>query len=64
MAAQFRLENYNGVTLVVRDGWITVVWDATGHTMEGPIESDDDVRKFAHIAVDALNQVSIAIRNP
>ena len=58
MEPRSRVEKHKGVTLVVRDGWATVVWDATGHSMEGPVESEAAVRRFTRIAIDALKQVS------
>lgn len=53
-----RLEKYMGVTLVVRDSWITVVWDATGHSVEGPVKDDADVKRIARIAVETLRQLA------
>jgi len=50
-----RIEKHAGVTLVVEEhGWITVVWDATGHSVVGPVESDDDIKPFVQIAIDTL----------
>ena len=53
-----RVEKYKGVTLVVRDNWISVVWDKTGHILEGPVSTDEDVRRVARLAVDVLRKVA------
>jgi hypothetical protein len=58
MPAKPRVEKHRGVTLVVRDDWATVVWDATGHSVEGPTESETEVRRFVSIAIDALRRLA------
>ena len=54
-----RVEKHKGVTLVVgiTSGWMSIVLDATGHSFEGPVENDDDVRRIARIVVPALQQI-------
>ena len=58
MSATARVEKHKGVTLVVRDGWITVVWDATGHSVEGPVTDDTDVRRIVRIAIRTLREIN------
>jgi hypothetical protein len=53
-----RVEKHKGVTLVVRDHWATVVWDATGHSLEGPVDSEDAVRRVVRVAVRALEEIA------
>lgn len=56
-ATRNRIEKYKGATLVVRDDWVSVVWDATGHSFEGPVESEEDLRRVLRIAIDALRSL-------
>lgn len=58
MSAKNRLEKHNGVTLMVTEGWLTVVWDATGHEVAGPVDSDADVVRITKIAVDTLREIT------
>jgi hypothetical protein len=55
-----RLEKYKGVTLIVvpEQGWLHIVWDATGHAFEGPVENDADVVRCTRIAIDALRALA------
>jgi hypothetical protein len=43
---------------VVRDDWLTIWWDATGHSVMGPVTSEEDVWHIARIAIDALKQIT------
>lgn len=57
MPAQTRIEKHRGFTLVVRDGWLSVILDRTGHELSGPVESDEDVKRIAAVAIPALRQI-------
>lgn len=54
MPATNRCEKYKGFTLVVEDDWFTIVWDATGHEMSGPVSDEADVRIMALLAIPIL----------
>lgn len=58
MSATSRLEKHKGVTLIVNEGWISVVWDATGHIIEGPVKDDMEVKKVVEIALPTLKKLA------
>lgn len=54
MKAQGRFEKYQGMTLIVQNGWINIVQDSTGFAFEGPVTDDDDVRRVARTVIPVL----------
>ena len=58
MRATSRIEKHKGVTLIVAYGWLTVVWDATGHSVEGPVADNAEVKALAKAAVAFLKKLT------
>lgn len=60
MTATDRVEKHNGFTLVVSDGWVTIVRDDTGHEVGGPVENDEQVRAVAAQAIPFLRGLNLS----
>lgn len=54
-----RLEKHKGITLLVdvANGWMSIVRDGTGYQFEGPVKSDEDVRRIAALVIPVLLQI-------
>jgi hypothetical protein len=54
MTVTARIEKHKGITLTVLNAWVTVIHDATGYQVAGPVKSDTDVVAFVQQAVPFL----------
>lgn len=52
-----RIEKHKGITLVVEGEWSTVVHDATGFEVSGPVTNDDEVKHMVRVAIATFKQL-------
>ena len=64
MAATNRLEKFKGITLVVQQGWATVVHDASGFEVAGPVNTDGATIAFTRIAIPVVQGLAREMLGP
>lgn len=58
MPVTTRIEKYRGITLVVRDEWISVILDSHGYEFQGPVTSDEEVKRICRLVIPLLQSLA------